>query len=184
MLLERICLHTLIVQMGDQMQPLRIPSSLASSGSNSWLAYLRAFPTVSAATDSSYSMANNIAVPSDANGEYHELAAIFPMVMPFQFVPTINGYKRLSGGEAFWAPNAVTYGYDSRAAAVRIISAPSAPPAATRFEIRVPGADMNPYFVLSAIFKLGLRGIEQGMKLTIPPISTYLDDPSRRGEAR
>lgn len=104
-----------------------------------------------------------------------------PDVMPM-FVPTINGYKRLAGGEAFWAPNAVTYGYDSRGAAVRVISAPSAPPAATRFEIRVPGADMNPYFVLSTIFRLGLRGIEQGMKLTTPPISTYVDDPSRKGE--
>ena len=39
-------------------------------------------------------------------------------------MPTINGYKRLVGGEAFWAPNAVTYGYDSRAASVRSFSDP------------------------------------------------------------
>ncbi|KAG6335844.1 hypothetical protein ID866_3234 [Astraeus odoratus] len=104
-----------------------------------------------------------------------------PDVMPM-FVPTINGYKRLVGGEAFWAPNAVTYGYDSRGASVRIISAPSVSPAATRFEVRVPGADINPYFVLSAIFKLGLRGISKDMKLTTPPISTYIQDPSRKAE--
>ncbi|KAH7889638.1 glutamine synthetase guanido kinase, partial [Phlebopus sp. FC_14] len=102
-----------------------------------------------------------------------------PDVMPM-LVPTINGYKRLVGGEAFWAPNAVTYGYDSRAASVRIISPPSVPPAATRFEIRVPGADMNPYFNLSAIFKLGVRGIEKELKLSTPPIRAYQDNPSRK----
>lgn len=104
-----------------------------------------------------------------------------PEVMPM-LVPTINGYKRLVGGESFWAPNAVTYGYDSRAVSIRIISPPSVPPSATRFEVRVPGADMNPYLVLSAIFRLGLRGITQRLKLTTLPISTYLNDPSRKGE--
>jgi hypothetical protein len=97
---------------------------------------------------------------------------IFPFTT-LQLVPTINGYKRLVGGEAFWAPNAITYGYDSRAASIRIISPPSVPPSATRFELRVPGADMNPYFALSAIFLLGLRGIDKNMKLEEPPISMH-----------
>ncbi|KAF5386966.1 hypothetical protein D9615_001559 [Tricholomella constricta] len=90
-------------------------------------------------------------------------------VMPM-LVPTINGYKRLVGGAAFWAPNAITYGYDSRAASVRIIAPPSVPPAATRLEVRVPGADMNPHFTLSAILLLGLRGVERRMRLPGPPI--------------
>jgi len=102
-----------------------------------------------------------------------------PDVMPM-LVPTINGYKRLVGGEAFWAPNAVTYGYDARGCSVRIISPPSVPPAATRFEIRVPGADMNPYFALSAIFRLGLRGIEGQTKLTVPPVSALQSEASRK----
>jgi len=93
-----------------------------------------------------------------------------PDVMPM-LVPTINGYKRLVGGESFWAPNAVTYGYDSRAASVRIISPPSVPLSATRFEIRITGADMHPYFALSTIFLLGLRGISKQLPLTITPIS-------------
>ncbi|KAM6491288.1 hypothetical protein JOM56_013527 [Amanita muscaria] len=91
-------------------------------------------------------------------------------IMPM-FVPTINGYRRLLGGEAFWAPNSITYGYDSRAASIRIISPPSVPPAATRFEVRVPGADMNPYFSLSAIFGLGIRGINKKLSLLLPPIT-------------
>jgi glutamine synthetase len=86
------------------------------------------------------------------------------------------------GGEAFWAPNAITYGYDSRAASIRIISPPSVPPAATRLEIRVPGADMNPYFALSAIFLLGLRGINQKTELPGPPISHFTQEDKEHGE--
>lgn len=97
-------------------------------------------------------------------------------------MPTVNGYKRLVGGEAFWAPNAVTYGYDSRSASVRIISPPSVPPAATRLEIRVPGADMNPYFALSAIFALGLRGIDKQLELPCPPISQMTPEDKKTGK--
>ncbi|TDL27400.1 glutamine synthetase/guanido kinase [Rickenella mellea] len=104
-------------------------------------------------------------------------------VMPM-LVPTINGYKRLVGGEAFWAPNAVTYGYDSRAASIRIISPPGAPPSATRLEVRVPGADMNAYFALSAIFLLGLRGIEKKLPLPGPPISHFTPEDRKNGKIR
>ncbi|KAJ3492128.1 hypothetical protein NLI96_g202 [Meripilus lineatus] len=106
-----------------------------------------------------------------------------PDVMP-TLVPTVNGYKRLVGGEAFWAPNAVTYGYDSRSASVRIISPPSVPPAATRLEIRVPGADMNPYFALSAIFALGLRGIDKQLELPCPPISQMTPEDKKTGKVQ
>ncbi|KAI0306617.1 glutamine synthetase/guanido kinase [Multifurca ochricompacta] len=104
-----------------------------------------------------------------------------PDVMP-TLVPTINGYKRLVGGEAFWAPNAVTYGYDSRAASVRVISPPSVPPAATRFEIRVTGADVNPFFALSAIFGLGIRGIEKKLALPMAPMSHFSLEDKRTGK--
>lgn len=86
------------------------------------------------------------------------------------------------GGEAFWAPNAVTYGYDSRAASIRIIAPPSCPPSATRFEVRVPGADMNPYFALSAIFSLGLRGIKKKLPLPGPPISYFTPEDRKIGK--
>ncbi|CAE6504156.1 unnamed protein product [Rhizoctonia solani] len=90
-------------------------------------------------------------------------------------MPTINSYLVIltfsPQRKSFWAPNAVTYGYDSRAASIRIISPPSVPPSATRLEIRVPGADMQPHFALASIFRLGLRGIEKKMQLPGPPIS-------------
>jgi len=104
-----------------------------------------------------------------------------PDILP-TLVPTINGYKRLVGGEAFWAPNAVTYGYDSRGASVRVISPPSVPPSATRLEVRVPGADMNPYFALSAIFSLGLRGIEKQLKLSVSPMSQISPEDKKTGK--
>ncbi|OJT09112.1 Type-1 glutamine synthetase 2 [Trametes pubescens] len=106
-----------------------------------------------------------------------------PDILPM-LVPTINGYKRLVGGEAFWAPNAVTYGYDSRNASVRIISPPSVPPSATRLEIRVPGADMNPYFAMSAIFALGLRGIEKKLPLPGPPVSQLSQEDKKSGKVQ
>ncbi|TFY83440.1 hypothetical protein EWM64_g558 [Hericium alpestre] len=106
-----------------------------------------------------------------------------PDIMP-TLVPTINGYKRLVGGEAFWAPNAVTYGYDSRAASVRVISPPSAPPAATRFEIRVPGADVNAFFALSAILGCGIRGIEKKLKLPGPPMSHLSPEDKINGKVQ
>ncbi|GLB34652.1 putative glutamine synthetase guanido kinase [Lyophyllum shimeji] len=107
------------------------------------------------------------------------IADVMPMV-----VPTINGYKRLVGGEAFWAPNAVTYGYDSRGASIRIISPPAVPPAATRLEVRVPGADMNPYYALSAIFLLGLRGIEKKLSLPCPPIGKVTLEDRANGKVK
>ncbi|EKM55226.1 uncharacterized protein PHACADRAFT_255687 [Phanerochaete carnosa HHB-10118-sp] len=77
-------------------------------------------------------------------------------------VPTTDGYKCFVGGEAFWTPNALTYGYDPHAASTLITS----PPSAMHLDIRMPGADMSLYFALSTIFSLGLRGIE--MKLSLP----------------
>ncbi len=78
----------------------------------------------------------------------------------------------------------MTYGYDSRAASVRIISPPSVPPSATRMEVRVPGADMNPYFAMSAIFALGLRGIEKKLPLPGPPVSQLTLEDRKTGKVR
>ncbi|WWC65352.1 uncharacterized protein I303_107970 [Kwoniella dejecticola CBS 10117] len=94
-----------------------------------------------------------------------------PDVLPM-FCPTINSYKRLQGGQAMWAPDTASYGYDSRAASVRILSGPGVKGYATRFEVRVPGADMNPYYALSAIFALGFRGIKNKTTLPYGPLNS------------
>lgn len=90
-----------------------------------------------------------------------------PYIMPM-LAPTINSYKRLV--ENFWAPVTVSWGLEHRAASIRLISPPTAKPGATRFELRVPGADANPHFVMAALMGLGWRGIEKKLELTTPPL--------------
>ncbi|GAM82488.1 hypothetical protein ANO11243_004680 [Dothideomycetidae sp. 11243] len=100
----------------------------------------------------------------------HFLAGLLdglPDVMPI-LAPTINSYKRLV--ENFWAPVTVSWGLEHRAASIRLIAPPTASPKATRFEVRVPGADTNPFLVLSTILALGWRGIEKKMEVTLPPL--------------
>jgi glutamine synthetase len=57
-----------------------------------------------------------------------------------------------------WAPDTASYGYDSRAASIRILSAPGVPLSATRFEVRVPGADVSHSFSSLILWTLLLDG--------------------------
>lgn len=100
----------------------------------------------------------------------HFLAGILeglPDVMPM-VAPTINSYKRLV--ENFWAPVTVSWGLEHRAASIRLIAPPTSKPGATRFEVRVPGADANPFYVLAAVLALGWRGVEKKLEIPIPPL--------------
>lgn len=100
-----------------------------------------------------------------------------PYIMPL-FAPTINSYKRLV--ENFWAPVTVSWGYEHRIASIRLIAPPAGSAKATRFEIRTPGADVQPHLALAAIYALGLRGIEKKMELTVPPMGTRSPDEFER----
>ncbi|OXV07088.1 hypothetical protein Egran_05146 [Elaphomyces granulatus] len=90
-----------------------------------------------------------------------------PDMMPI-FGPTINSYKRLV--ENYWAPVTVSWGLEHRAASIRLIAPPTASPKATRFEVRLPGADANPHFVLATVVALGWRGVEKKLEIPIPPL--------------
>lgn len=117
----------------------------------------------------------------DPNPQYADLAYIsdmgrhflaglldgLPDVMPI-LAPTVNSYKRLV--ENFWAPVTVSWGLEHRAASIRLIAPPLTGPKSTRFEVRVAGADANPFFVLAAILALGWRGIEKKMEIELPPL--------------
>lgn len=108
----------------------------------------------------------------------HFLAGILdglPDIMPI-LAPTINSYKRLV--ENFWAPVTVSWGLEHRAASIRVIAPPTASPKATRFEVRVCGADANPYLVLAAILALGWRGVEKKMVVPVPPLGKGQDTGS------
>ncbi|KAG5933442.1 hypothetical protein E4U60_004484 [Claviceps pazoutovae] len=101
----------------------------------------------------------------------HFLAGLLeglPDIMPM-LAPTVNSYKRLV--ENFWAPVTVSWGLEHRSASIRLISPPTSKAGATRFEIRTPGADSNPYFVLAAIMGCGWRGVEKKLEIPCPPLA-------------
>ncbi|PTU20287.1 hypothetical protein P175DRAFT_0481504 [Aspergillus ochraceoroseus IBT 24754] len=127
----------------------------------------------------------------------HFLAGLLealPDIMPL-FAPTINSYKRLV--ENFWAPVNISWGLEDRMASIRIITPPVCKPGATRFEVRIPGADLHPHYALSVLLAAGWRGVEKKREITVPPLSALkagdqrptllpntLEDASRRFSAR
>lgn len=102
------------------------------------------------------------------------LLVALPYIMPL-LAPTINSYKRLI--ENYWPPVDITWGLEDRLSSIRLIAPPVSSPKATRFEIRVPGADLHPPYALAAILAAGLRGVEKKLDIPVPPTS------SRKGPA-
>jgi glutamine synthetase len=79
------------------------------------------------------------------------------------YAPTINSYKRIGHGD--WAPSNASWGFDNRTTAVRVIRGRIE---SARMELRVPGADTNPYLAMAAALASGLYGIKNKLKLEIP----------------
>jgi len=92
-------------------------------------------------------------------GQLYCLPHLLPM-----YAPTINSYKRLVEGA--WAPTTITWGFDNRTAALRVLH-PSKN--YTRLETRIPGSDSNPYLAMSAALASGLYGIKNKLPLEIDP---------------
>jgi glutamine synthetase len=76
--------------------------------------------------------------------------------------PNINSYKRFVEGS--FAPTAVAWGYDNRTCSLRVVGHD----ASKRLELRLPGADVNPYLALSAMIAAGLHGLDRGLELEPP----------------
>ena len=89
------------------------------------------------------------------------------------FCPTINSYKRTVPGA--WAPVNATWGLDNRTTAVRAIPGGRK---STRVELRLTGADINPYLAMAASLAAGLEGIEQRLELPQPKVNAYAGDAS------
>ena len=86
-----------------------------------------------------------------------------PEILPM-FAPTVNSYKRIGHGD--WAPSTITWGFDNRTAAIRVIRGKME---STRIESRVPGADTNAYLAMAAALASGLYGIKNKLKLDTQP---------------
>jgi len=67
-------------------------------------------------------------------------------------VPTLNAHKRYEPGG--FVPSTASWGFGNRMAAVRI------PIGEPRIEVRIGGADANPYVVIASTLAAGLHGIE------------------------
>lgn len=90
--------------------------------------------------------------------------ALLPEFLVF-FAPTVNSYKRLV--EGMWAPTRVTWAIDNRTCALRALPGS---PSSTRLELRVSGADMNPYLGIAAALASGYYGVREKLPLTDAPV--------------
>jgi glutamine synthetase len=99
------------------------------------------------------------------------------------YAPNINSYKRFAKGS--FAPTAVAWGNDNRTCSVRVVGHGDS----HRLELRLPGADVNPYMALSGMMAAGLHGIDAELELE-PPVdgNAYVADkphvPRTLSEAR
>lgn len=84
------------------------------------------------------------------------------------FCPTINSYKRTVPGA--WAPINATWGIDNRTTAIRAIPGGAK---STRVELRVTGADINPYLAIAAALAAGVDGIERELPLPPATVNAY-----------
>ena len=84
-----------------------------------------------------------------------------PYLTPM-YAPTVNSYKRLVEGA--WAPTTLTWGVDNRTTAIRALPGSDT---STRMELRVVGADANPYLAMAAALASGLYGIKNKLPLKV-----------------
>jgi glutamine synthetase len=73
------------------------------------------------------------------------------------FAPTVNSYKRFLPDQ--FAGTTIAAGQDNRSTAFRVVGHESS----YRFENRIPGADVNPYFAYAATLIAGLNGVDQNL---------------------
>ncbi len=79
--------------------------------------------------------------------------------------PLANSYKRLQPDN--FAPTHTNWSHDHRGVAVRL---PATSGPAARLEYRSPGADANPYLVLSAVLSAILDGLDAQQKPAFEPV--------------
>ena len=82
--------------------------------------------------------------------------------LTLMYAPNINSYKRFALGS--FAPTAVAWGNDNRTCSVRVVGHGDS----RRFELRLPGADVNPYLALSAMIAAALHGLDRELELEPP----------------
>jgi glutamine synthetase len=82
-------------------------------------------------------------------------------------LPFVNSYRRV--GEYLSSPTRLNLGFENRTTGLRAITHAEGP---ARLELRVPGADANPYLTLATVLQAGVRGLAEEM----PPAELLFDD--------
>lgn len=77
------------------------------------------------------------------------------------FRPWVNSYRRMDPNA--WSPVSASWALDNHTSAIRIVHGAN-PPKLSRFEHRVPGADINPYLTIAAMLAGGLYGIRKELE--------------------
>jgi len=103
------------------------------------------------------------ATPSDDDGlsatgqqAVAGLVQVLPQLMPL-LLPTVNSYKRLN--PKTFAPTHMAWGWDNRTCAVRVVGHGRG----RHLEVRLPGADANPYLVLTAVVAACRHGLAEAL---------------------
>jgi glutamine synthetase len=108
----------------------------------------------------------------EGGGMQHYIAGLvthMPELMAM-ICPTVNSYKRTVPGT--WAPINATWGTDTRTTAVRAIPGREK---SSRVELRLAGADINPYFAMAAALAAGVDGLEHGLEPPPATANAYAD---------
>ncbi|MEW1719744.1 glutamine synthetase family protein [Streptomyces sp. NPDC093109] len=102
----------------------------------------------------------------------HVIAGLLDALPHFTplYAPTANSYKRFVPGT--FAPANFTWGRDNRTCAVRVIGRGDA----LHLEIRLPGADANPYLALAAVLAAAQHGLDHTLGLGPPTIGNAFQD--------
>lgn len=107
--------------------------------------------------------------PTQARGisarQRHAVAGLQRYLPEFlvMLAPTVNSYTRLVKGA--WAPTAATWGVENRTAGIRVIPGDQN---SQRIEVRVGGADANPYLVEAAALAAMEIGLAEGLEPNEP----------------
>jgi glutamine synthetase len=92
----------------------------------------------------------------------HAVAGVLDRVSDLMlfYAPTVNAMRRIISHD--FAGNGLTWGFDNRTTTCRLITGG---PDANRLEMRLPGADVNPYLASAAV----LASLRDGMSRRIDP---------------
>jgi glutamine synthetase len=111
----------------------------------------------------------------DAHGRLTDLGqhavagclAVLDQLAPLM-LPSVNSYKRLhTDGPPLFAPTTLSWGYDNRTCALRVLGAGES----GRIECRIPGADAQPHLAAAAVIAAVVHGIEQKLPLQEQPVA-------------